>query len=63
MARPDRDAISARVIVMSDELKKLLELLRCVVLVIETVNQLFPDWAGTFEDFEDAVLNRIQDLR
>lgn len=48
---------------MSDELKKLLELLRCLVLVIETVRVFFPDWAPQLEELEDEVVNRIQDLR
>lgn len=48
---------------MDDELRKLLDVLRCLVTILEAIDKLFPDWVGTFQEFEDELVERIQEFR
>lgn len=48
---------------MSTELRDLLELLRCVTLILEKVLEYFPQFAPMVQELEDEVVDRIQDYR
>lgn len=45
------------------EIKRLLDVLRCITTILEVLVELFPDWVPVLEQLEDEVTDRLQDLR